>query len=794
MKWLQTNWFILTLIALAFCALPGALIVVLRLFGADGVINGWLLNNLNITYDLRVPPWIALIFVALPIALVILYFLRLKRKAVQVPSTFLWKKSVEDLHVNSLFQWLRNNVLLLLQLLVLLFLIYSVLGFRIHGSVGTSRHYILLIDNSASMSAKDVAPTRLDWAKAEALKEIDAASDTDFGMVIVFNSKASTLQTYTNDREKLREAVRGIQQTFRSTRIEEALALAESLANPVRSTEDTASQDEDVPEDQKRTMVQARGIDTTVHLYSDGRFSKLSEATLANFNARLAGKTSALGKLNLQYHMAGKIKMVDDKPVLSDANNLAIVGLNVRRQVAPGKAQPRLIALVRVANYRSDRAAVRLKLDVRDADGKLIVPLQQDIPIAKRTHVAETADADEKDEPGEASARFQLPAHDPGKTLVLHAYLDKAGDDFPLDDHAWLVVGTTRKAKVLIVGDANRVLDACFDQEATRRYAIFEHLSPKELTSEGYRKKARNGEYDWIIFDRCAPADEADMPMANTLFIDRPPPPWVRGDVTLKSPLAMPSRTQHPALRNLNTIWDVRIDEAFSFDVKKNLTPKAAAELDLPDDDPKKRILPTITRLIETSNRKPLLFTLPRGPHTDLVMAFALINDNGDVMTNWPLETSFPLFFRNILYMLGNVDDARGAMQITPGEPVVLRPEAGFSFVTITDPADRVVKLTRNARNEVLFNDTERLGVYRYQVSRDAQGKQADDLVRGLAVNLLDANESNLTPRVSFRIGNEQISRGAEKSQTREIWKWILLLALLLLGVEWFIYHRRIAV
>ena len=45
-----------------------------------------------------------------------------------MPSTFLWKKSIEDLHVNRLIQWLRQNVLLLLQLLVLLTAIYAVLG------------------------------------------------------------------------------------------------------------------------------------------------------------------------------------------------------------------------------------------------------------------------------------------------------------------------------------------------------------------------------------------------------------------------------------------------------------------------------------------------------------------------------------------------------------------------------------------------------------------------------------------------------------------------------------------
>jgi len=190
----------------------------------------------------------------------------------------------------------------------------------------------------------------------------------------------------------------------------------------------------------------------------------------------------------------------------------------------------------------------------------------------------------------------------------------------------------------------------------------------------------------------------------------------------------------------------------------------------------------------------PLVFTLPRGGYTDLVMTFPLIGDKGELVTDWPLQTSFPLFFRNVLYILGNVDDSVRSVSVQAGEPVVLRPEAGFKAVRLTTPTRQTYQLARSEKNEIVFADTENLGIYNYVVDAPDASLAGAEPRRGFAVNLLDANESNIEPRRSIRIGTERLTSGEEKTQPRDVWKWILLLAVALLILEWYVYHRRIAV
>jgi len=107
---LARSWFPVSLLALLILAVPGLLLF--------GLHVSWRRRNVQhvvarpFSAHLPHPPLVVAYphsparpcghhFAVLP---------ELKRKKVQVASTFLWRKSIEDLHVNALLQWLRQNL------------------------------------------------------------------------------------------------------------------------------------------------------------------------------------------------------------------------------------------------------------------------------------------------------------------------------------------------------------------------------------------------------------------------------------------------------------------------------------------------------------------------------------------------------------------------------------------------------------------------------------------------------------------------------------------------------------
>src|SRR4051812_44330008 len=181
-------------------------------------------------------PWQWGLLALVPPAIVALYFLTLRRQPLAVPSTSLWKRTIEDLHVNSLWQRLRQNLLLFLQLLLIALAMLALMRPGWEGTKLDGDRFIFLVDNSSSMSATDVpdAKNRLDEAKRLISGMIDQMSSGMTAMIINFSDRAQVVQEFTDNRRLLHERLATIEPSIRGTDLIGALELADGLANPTR--------------------------------------------------------------------------------------------------------------------------------------------------------------------------------------------------------------------------------------------------------------------------------------------------------------------------------------------------------------------------------------------------------------------------------------------------------------------------------------------------------------------------------------------------------------------------------
>src|SRR5262245_37894987 len=176
--------------------------------------------------------WQWALLAVVPPLIVALYFLKLRREPLAVPSTYLWSRAIEDLHVNSLWQRLRQSLLLFLQLLLIALLAFTLLRPGWQGTKLIGNRFIFLIDTSASMQATDVSPSRLDQAKKQARQMIQQIRQGDTAMVISFSNVAKVEQSFTDNKKLLASRVDLIEPTYRPSDINEALRAASGLANP----------------------------------------------------------------------------------------------------------------------------------------------------------------------------------------------------------------------------------------------------------------------------------------------------------------------------------------------------------------------------------------------------------------------------------------------------------------------------------------------------------------------------------------------------------------------------------
>ncbi|QDV33852.1 vWA domain-containing protein [Tautonia plasticadhaerens] len=717
------------------------------------------LGGLNLQFDPPVPwfsswgPVFWSVLAGVPVTIILLYFLKLRRKPVQVPSTFLWRRSIEDLHVNSLFQRLRKNLLLFLQLLAALLVLLALLGPQVKGSARVGQRFVIAVDNSASMSATDVRPTRLEQAKGRALDLVDSMGSNDLAMVIAFSDSARVASTYTGNKAQLRERIAAIRPSRTGTSLREALQVAAGLANPSKQ----------FGEGEVASEVQAPRL----MIYTDGGFPDVEGFSLGNLVPEIVvlgrpseGAAPASAPAEAEAEAGeGADPGAGDGTNTPPSDNVAVLAL----QTARNEERPDLIQLFgRARNYRDEPVVTtaRLYLHPLDApigDGRLI-------------------DAAEVSLPARSTRAFKFDVPDPG-AVGLEVRLD-VEDELDQDDRAFAAVGRPRTARVLVVTERNRYLLNALTTATAGDAAEVIEIRPSELENDDVRRALIAGLYDLVVFDRVAPEEP---PASNALYLGvMPPGEAFEAAEAVEAPIVLDWDIAHPMLQYVRDLPLVLIRDALIAEPP-----------------------PGSTTLVE-SDKGPLAFISPRDGYSDAVIGFSIYREGDQLNTDWHTKLSFPVFLYNTLRFLGNVQEALGEEAHRPGQPVVLRADATAERVTIDPPEGPEVDVRRSDLGTFVFNGADEPGLYRVSWE-SADGEATNRTV--FAVNLFDARESDLAPRgippegvtgraaepYLIKIGYTEVA-GTRQSRPARLdrWWWVALGALGVVLFEWYIYNRRV--
>jgi hypothetical protein len=698
------------------------------------------LGGLSFPLEFSSPLGLPAMFVlaGVPVGIIALYFLKLRRRSVRVPSTMLWRRSLEDMHVNSLFQRLRRNLLLFLQLLAVGLAMLALAGPRVKGTSGIGQRFVLMIDSSASMAATDVPPSRLAKAKEAAKKVVREMDADDLAMVISYADSARVVSTYTSDSRLLAERIDSIQPSESRTSLREGLQVAAGLANPSKQIGEG--------------VVASSVVTPKLFIYTDGGFADVEGFSLGNLEPEVV----VIGPQPPPYSAPPEGTSPPDRKakVRDPSDNVAILALQTRRD----EDKPDLYQLFgRVHNFRAEEVATeaqvyRLEAGQPGAAEKLVDAIA--LKIGPQS---------------EQAFKFDLP--DSG--LSAYEVRLTVNDALAVDNRAYTVVGTTRKAQVLAITEGNRYLSDTLKTPSAAERADVTVLTPEEAKQPPVVRDLKGSRYDLVIFDGIKP----DFPpAANALYFGVfPPGESFAKPKELKQPVILDWDIAHPLMQYVRDLSLVYVARANVVD------------------------LPVGAKSLIDGNGGSLAFVVPREGYADAIVTFPLM-DGTAPNTTWFRYISFPLFILNSIQALGNVREGAGDEVAEPGRPVVLHPETTSTSIKVAPlHGGSPEVLTRSPQGGFVYNNANKPGVY------VAQWDLAGTLP--FAVNLFDARESDLASRglvpdgapeslqesYKIKIGASPVT-GTPKPPAvkKDVWWYLALLALGVLLLEWYVYNRRV--
>lgn len=639
-------------------------------------------------------------------ALVVLFYvLKLRRRRVAVPFSKLWERVLMEKQATSLLQKLKRILSLLIQLLLLFLLVTAIANPREEEELRQGRDFVVLLDASASMRARDVdrGDGRIGAARAEVRRMIQSLGPRDRMMLVQMDARVVPLTPMVSDRLVLEAGLAKARATDTRADYPRALRLARDVLTP--------------------------GRESHVVVVSDGALGppedELGEADL--------------GGAALHWVKVGR-----------GGRNVGLTGFSVRRypidrssceifaEVANTGDQDEEVELTLLGDGQ-EQLVRRLSVE-KGARARLTLPDQS---AASRSLEARVRLVGERCESDEACGEGGRCAADRRCLLA---------DAQPADDRAFALLPERRPVKVLAVSPGNLYLAAAL--------LLDEYLEVTEMTPEEYEGWIRHGAesegrpYEVVVFDGVAPPPP---PTGNVLYlgVEGEEPPLAPGDAATGGIWfdSSRSRREHPILRYVS-FGDFEVYQARRTEPGPEDQVIARSEEGLP------------LVVVRRDDERLVTMTTFALRHSDL-----------------PLRMAWPVFLMNTLSWY--VEQDTGFISSYPtGEAAHLRVPSDASEARVCGP---------EGCSEVAVHEGEavfvpmRVGLYHVR---------AGDERLEVAVDLSRPEESRMEPAEALTVAGRAADRPPELQAGvgGEIWLWLLMLATLVVVLEWLTYHRRLTV
>ena len=171
----------------------------------------------------------AMLWLAAIVPVVGFYILKVRLRRVPVSTLVFWRQIYDENRPRSIWQRLRHWLSLLAQIVLVLLLVGALADPFFAWETRQLRRIVLIVDNSASMNATDVSPSRLAAAKNEALRVIGTMRFRDELAVVAAGGAPRVVCGFSSHGRTLAHAVEEVAATDNPTRVIEAVELAHRL-------------------------------------------------------------------------------------------------------------------------------------------------------------------------------------------------------------------------------------------------------------------------------------------------------------------------------------------------------------------------------------------------------------------------------------------------------------------------------------------------------------------------------------------------------------------------------------